>query len=71
MGDHAYFNEPVIHIDKIWLNNRTESDHAALKRIVNPGKGFKSLRTAKPTLLAIEAFRTIKRADLFTPPENP
>ncbi len=71
MGDHAYFNEPVIHIDKKWLNNRIESDHAALKRIVNPGKGFKSLRTAKPTLLAIEAFRTIKRGDLYTPPENP
>jgi len=71
MGDHAYFNEPVIRIDKKWLNNRTESDHSALKRIVNPGKGFKSLRTAKPTLLAIEAFRTIKRADLYTPPENP
>ncbi len=70
MGTHAHFNGPVTHINQKWQNNRIESDHAALKRIVNPGKDFQSLRTAKPTLLGIEAFRTIKRGDLFEPPEN-
>jgi len=66
MGTHAYFNEPVKHINQKWHNNRIESDHAALKRIVS----FQSLRTAKPTLLGIEAFRTIKRGDLLEPPKN-
>lgn len=46
--------DAIIHIDKKWRNNRIESDHAALKRITDPGKGFHSLRTAKAT-------RTIKR----------
>jgi IS6 family transposase len=71
MEDHAYFNQPVKHINTKWCNNRIESDHAALKRIVNPAKGFKTLRSAKATLLAIEAFRTIKRKHVFNPPETP
>lgn len=71
MEDHAYFNQPIKHINQKGCNNRIESDHAALKRIVNPGKGFKTMRTAKATLLAIEAFRTIKRGHVFHPPENP
>jgi len=71
MEDHASFNEPIKHIDQKWCNNRIESDHAALKRIINPVKGFKTLRSAKATLLAIEAFRTIKRGHVFNPPENP
>ena len=53
------------HIDVKGCNNRIESDHAAVKRIINPGKGFQSLRTAKATLSAVEAFRTIKRGDVF------
>ena len=36
-----------------------------------PGKGFKSMRSAKATILAIEAFRTVKRGHVFQPPENP
>jgi len=71
MDDHPYFNQPIKHVNLKWQNNRIESDHAALKRIVNPGKGFKTMRSAKSTLLAIEAFRTIKRDHVFQPPENP
>lgn len=71
MENHAYFNQPIKHINQKWRNNRVESDHAALKRLVNPAKGFKTMRSAKATLLAIEAFRTIKRGHVFDPPENP
>ena len=67
MGVHAYYNEPVKHIDQKWRNNRIESDHAALKRLIKPAKGFQTLRTAKATLLRVEAFRTIKRGDIFKP----
>jgi transposase, IS6 family len=56
--------DEIIHIDKKWKNNRIESDYAALKRIINPGKGFHSLRTAKATLQGVEAMRTIKRGDV-------
>jgi len=56
-----------VHIDEKGCNNRIESDHAALKRIVNPAKGYKTLRTAKATLQGIESFRTIKRGDIHEP----
>ena len=63
------------HVDETYIrvkgsNNLIESDHAALKRIINPAKGFQSLRTAKSTIQAIEAFRTIKRGDLREQPAN-
>lgn len=54
-------DDAILHIDKKWKNNRIESDHATLKRIIDPGKGFQSLRTAKATLQCVEAMRTIKR----------
>lgn len=53
--------DAITHTDKKWHNNRIESDHAALKRIVDPGKGFQTLRSAKATLQGIEAIRMIKR----------
>jgi IS6 family transposase len=33
----------ILHCDKKWRNSRIESDHAALKRITEPAKGFQSL----------------------------
>jgi len=70
MADHAYTDQPIKHINQKWRNNRIESDHAALKRITDPGKGFQSLRTSKATLQGIEALRTIKRGHLFHKPTS-
>lgn len=53
--DHRY-----VHVDKKYKNNRIESDHAALKRLLKLGKGFRRLHSAKATLKGIEAIRTIK-----------
>ncbi len=50
--------------------NRIESDHAALKRLLTPMRGFKTLRCAKATLQGIEAFRTLKRRALHQPPAS-
>ncbi len=33
-----------------YLNNILEQDHRAIKRLVNPGLGFKSFNTARRTL---------------------
>ena len=70
MGLHPYYNKPVVHINDKGSNNRIESDHAALKRIISPAKGYQTLRTAKATLFGMEAFRTIKRGDIDQPPLN-
>lgn len=52
--------DDIKHIDIKWQNNRIESDHAALKRLLGFPQSFRSLRTAKATLRGIEAIRTIK-----------
>ena len=70
MNQFGFPGEEIIHVDKKWQNNRIESDHAALKRLTNPGKGFQSLRTAKATLKGIEAVRMIKRGHVYDPPSG-
>jgi hypothetical protein len=42
-------------------NDRIESDHAALKKLITPMSDFKSLSSAKATLRRIEAIHTIKQ----------
>ena len=71
LNRHVCPGEEVTHITRKGRNNRIESDHAALKRIIDPGKGFQSLRTAKATLKGIEAIRMIKRGHIIDPPTNP
>lgn len=52
--------DSITHIDKKWRNNRIESDHTALKRLLGYRQSSRSLRSAKSTLRGIEAIRTIK-----------
>lgn len=54
-------DEVIEHVTRRRQNNIIESDHAALKRLTNPMRGFRSLRSAKATLKGIETIRTIKR----------
>jgi len=70
MNEFGFPGEEIIHVDKKCQNNRIESDHAALKRLTDPGKGFQSLRTAKATLKGIEAVRMIKRGHVYDPPNG-
>ena len=56
--------DSIMHIDRKWLNNRIESDHAALKRLLGTRQSFRSLRSAKVTLMAIETIRTIKHGHI-------
>lgn len=57
--------DSITHIDRKWLNNRIESDHAALKRLLGYHQSFRSLRTAKATLQGYETIRTIKRGHIY------
>lgn len=60
--------DEILHCDRKWRNNKIESDHAALTRITDPGKGLQSLRTANATLQGVEAMRTIKRGQVHGKP---
>lgn len=56
--------DSIRHIDRKWRNNRIESDHAAMKRLLGYRQSFRSLRSAKATLSGIETIRTIKRGHI-------
>lgn len=60
MNEWSFPGEEIVHIDRKWKNNRIESDHAALKKLITPMRGFKSLSAAKDTLKGIEIFRSVK-----------
>lgn len=55
-----YFDS-IWDIDRKWRNNRIESDHAAMKRLLGYRQSFRSLLSARATLSGIETIRTIKR----------
>ena len=50
-----------------YLNNIVEQDHRAIKRIVRPMLGFKSLRCARILLAGIETVHMIRRGQLGCP----
>ncbi|WP_282121158.1 IS6 family transposase [Ruegeria atlantica] len=57
--------DSIRHIDRKWRNNLIESDHAALKRLLEYRQSFQSLRSAKATLSGRETIRTIKRGHIY------
>lgn len=63
--------DQIQHIDRKYLNNRIESDHAALKKVIRPMRGFKSLKCAKAALKGIEAVRTIRKGGVYNGPVGP
>jgi IS6 family transposase len=44
-----------------YLNNIVEQDHRRIKRLVRPGLGFGSFRTARRTLAGVEAMAMIRK----------
>ena len=61
MNEFCFPGDEIKHFDLKGKTNRIEADHASLKRIIDPGRGFQSLRTAKAALKGVEVNRTIKR----------
>ena len=57
-GDLA---ESVEHRQIKYLNNRLEADHGALKRLIHPTRGFKTLPTASATIKGFEVMRMIRK----------
>jgi transposase, IS6 family len=51
----------VQHRQVKYLNNRLEANHGALKRLINPTRGFKALPTASATIKGFEVMRMIRK----------
>jgi putative transposase len=49
-----------------YLNNIVEQDHRAVKRVVRPMLGFKSMETAQRTLAGIEVMHMLKKGQMVT-----
>jgi putative transposase len=47
-----------------YLNNVVEQDHRAIKRVVRPMLGFKSVEAAQRTLAGIELMHMLKKGQL-------
>lgn len=47
-----------------YLNNIVEQDHRRIKRLVRPGLGFGSLRTARRTLAGYEAMAMVRKGQV-------
>jgi len=50
-----------------YLNNLVEQDHRAVKRVVRPMLGFKSLWAARCTIAGIEVMHAIRKGQLLIP----
>ncbi len=51
----------VQHRQVKYLNNRLEVDHGALKRLISPTRGFKTLPTASATIKGFEVMSMIRK----------
>jgi IS6 family transposase len=57
-------NDWVVHRKIKYLNNRIESDHGKLKRLIKPTLGFKSMKTAFATIKGFEVMRMFRKGQL-------
>ena len=49
-----------------YLNNIIEADHGALKRVIQPTRGFQTMKTATATIKGFEVMRMIRRGHCLT-----
>lgn len=63
INDRLGPEDAIRHVTRKHLNNRIESDHAALKRLLRPMRDFRDLASVKATLKGIETFRAIRKAE--------
>jgi IS6 family transposase len=51
----------VSHLQINYRNNRLEAEHGKLKRLINPVRGFQSMKTAHATIKGFEIMRLFKK----------
>ena len=56
--------EDTVHRQVKYLNNNVEADHGKLKRLINPVRGFKSMKTAYATIKGFEVMRMFRKGQM-------
>lgn len=64
LKDEGICLQDLEHRQVKYLNNRIESDHGKLKRLIKPTLGFKSLKTAYATIKGFEVMRMFKKGQM-------
>lgn len=54
----------TVHRQVKHLNNIVEADHGKLKRLVNPVRGFKSMKTAYATIKGFELMHMFRKGQM-------
>ena len=54
----------IVHRQVKYLNNGIEADHGKLKRLINPVRGFKSMKTAYATIKGFEVMYMFKKGQM-------
>jgi len=54
----------LFHRQVKYLNNIIEADHGKLKRLINPVRGFKSMKTAYATIKGFELMRMFRKGQM-------
>ncbi len=54
----------TVHRQVKYLNNIVESDHGKLKRLINPIRGFKTIKTAYATIKGFERMHMFKKGQM-------
>lgn len=54
----------TVHRQVKYLNNVIEADHGKLKQLINPVRGFKSLKTAYATIKGFEVMRIFRKGKM-------
>ena len=61
LQNEGLLSKDVEHRTSKYLNNILEADHGALKRVIRPTRGFRTMKTAAATLKGFEIMRMIRR----------
>lgn len=61
LKEEGVWSEALTQRQVKYLNNRIESDHGKLKRLINPVRGFQSLKTAFATIKGFEVMRMFRK----------
>ncbi len=64
MKEQGKCETDVQHRQVKYLNNRLEADHGKLKRLIHPARGFKSMKTAYPTIKGFEVMRMFRKGQM-------
>jgi transposase-like protein len=61
LQNEGLLSKDVEHRTSKYLNNIIEADHGALKRMIQPTRGFQKMKTASTTLKGFEVMRMVRR----------